>query len=382
MKIAVISYHTCPYEQYGRGYSGGMNVFLRELIERLSLMGVSIEVFTRSLAGDFISLKNENLKVYHVACGLPASPSLVDFLEVERRFSEGVLESIREDTDLSFGNYWLSAPASLALKARRGLRVVHMNHTLEKVKERFSKTAYLSDTLRHSRLFWEFSVQKFSNRVVFPSDKDLEISAGFYPWLSEKGVVVYPGISEEFIDVPYRRERGRKEIGISDDIFLFLFSGRDERTKNVKGLLDAFGKMDRKSCQLIVIGKGEDIEGDGIHHLPAQSRDSLVAIMDASDCVVVPSFYESFGFFGMEALARGKPLVVPLGTFIGDLTSANDAGEVFDHNERGSLARALKSAIERRDEFQRRAPDISTIARQFTWERSSSRFLQVLNQLS
>ncbi|NIO15838.1 MAG: glycosyltransferase [Deltaproteobacteria bacterium] len=381
MKIAVISYHTCPYEPFGRGYSGGMNVFLRELIERLSFMGVSVDVFTRSVDDDYVSVKNEHLKVYHVGCRLPPSPSLADFLAAGGRFSEGVLGCLGEGTDLAFSNYWLSAPVSLAVKARMGIPVVHMNHTLEKVKEKFSKTAYPSDALRQARLFWEFFAQKFADRVIFPSRRDFEVSGALYPFLGKKGVVVYPGISEEFLDSPCRRVEARGEIGVPEDVFLFLFSGRDERTKNAEGLIAAFKELDRKRCRLLVLGGGA-YPGEGIQCLPAQARESLAATMDASDCIVVPSFYESFGFFAMEALARGKPVVVPAGTFIGDLTADYDLGEVFDPGQRGSLARALGSCVERKDRFRERAPEIAARAGQFTWERSSSRFLQVLDQLS
>jgi glycosyltransferase involved in cell wall biosynthesis len=211
-----------------------------------------------------------------------------------------VLGYLQGGPDLSFSHYWLSTPVSLELKKRTGIKVVHMNHTLEKVKERFSGTSYHSDALRQARLFWEFSAQKHADRVVFPSDKDLEVSATFYPSLGEKGIVLYPGISEEFLDLPCRREAGRKEIGISADVYLFLFSGRDERTKNVKGLLSAFKEVEGERCRLIVIGSGGEVPAERIRYLPAQTRESLVTIMDASDCVVVPSYYESFGFFAIE----------------------------------------------------------------------------------
>lgn len=382
MKIAVISYHTCPYEIFGSGFSGGMNVFLRELLERLSLLDISVDVFTRSLDGHSVSAKNDRLKVYHIGCGLPAVPELSDYLENAGRFSEGVLSFLQEGTELLFSNYWLSAPTALALKGRMGIRTVHMNHTLEKVKEVYSGTVYPSGALRHARLFWEFSIQKFADLLVFPSDRDLEVSVAHYPIVSGKGVVLYPGVSEEFLDTPDLRSEGRRGLGFSEDFFLFLFSGRDERTKNLKGLISAFEKLVFDRVRLIIVGSDRNNYGGNIACLQPQSSESLVPLIDASDCVVIPSYYESFGFFGMEALARGKPVVAARGTFLGDLVTRHDLGAVFDGKDDSSLFRALTSIIERKEEFRERWDEISMRARRFTWERASSRFLRVLNQFS
>lgn len=380
MKLAVISYHTCPYEPFGSGFSGGMNVFLRELLEHLSLSGVSVYIYTRSLSGDSVSVKNDRLKVYHIECGLPQAPTLIDYLEKVDGFSERIRRKVPEGTDVVFSNYWLSSPPALALKARQTVRVVHMNHTLEKVKEAYTQSTYASGRLHHARLFWEFCAQKFSDLLIFPSERDREVSTAFYPFLREKSHVLYPGISEEILDVHDEREKGRAALGVSGDAFLFLSSGRDERTKNIVQLATEFHKLDHEEARLVVIGKGPWGSGERMVTLPPRSRESLVPILDASDCVVVPSFYESFGFFGMEALARGKPLVAARGTFLGDLVGQHDLGALFDAGKEGSLTRALESIIEQRSRFRERAAVISSAVSRFTWERASSRFLRVLSQ--
>jgi len=48
IRIAMISYHTCPLATLGGKDTGGMNVYVRDLTRELGRLGVHVDVFTRS----------------------------------------------------------------------------------------------------------------------------------------------------------------------------------------------------------------------------------------------------------------------------------------------------------------------------------------------
>ena len=48
MRVAVISYHTCPLATLGGKDAGGMNVYVRDLALQLGREGIHLDVFTRS----------------------------------------------------------------------------------------------------------------------------------------------------------------------------------------------------------------------------------------------------------------------------------------------------------------------------------------------
>ncbi len=48
MRIAMLSYHTCPLATLGGKDTGGMNVYVRDLTRQLGSMGIQVDVFTRS----------------------------------------------------------------------------------------------------------------------------------------------------------------------------------------------------------------------------------------------------------------------------------------------------------------------------------------------
>ncbi|MEP6297626.1 MAG: D-inositol-3-phosphate glycosyltransferase, partial [Ilumatobacter sp.] len=70
-RVAVISLHTSPLLQPGSGDSGGMNVYVRELMSSLSQSGVECVTFTRA---DREGLEPEvfvepNHRVVHIEAG-------------------------------------------------------------------------------------------------------------------------------------------------------------------------------------------------------------------------------------------------------------------------------------------------------------------------
>src|SRR5512144_507323 len=48
IRIAMISYHTCPLAILGGKDTGGMNVYVRDLSRQFGRMGIHVDVFTRS----------------------------------------------------------------------------------------------------------------------------------------------------------------------------------------------------------------------------------------------------------------------------------------------------------------------------------------------
>src|SRR4030066_2065917 len=48
MRIAMLSYHTCPLAVLGGKDTGGMNVYVREVTQQMGEIGIQVDVFTRS----------------------------------------------------------------------------------------------------------------------------------------------------------------------------------------------------------------------------------------------------------------------------------------------------------------------------------------------
>src|SRR6478672_3352882 len=106
--LAVLSLHTSPLVQPGVGDSGGMNVYVRELVSSLAQAGVRSTVYTRRWDDglpDVVDVE-PGFRVVHVPAG-PADLPKERLPEVVDEFTLGVLADLRAvDVGAIHANYW------------------------------------------------------------------------------------------------------------------------------------------------------------------------------------------------------------------------------------------------------------------------------------
>ena len=72
-RIALLSFHGCPYAKIGDRDTGGMNIYVLKLAEELGRLGLIVDVFTRihDMADPVIVDISENARVIHLQAGPP-----------------------------------------------------------------------------------------------------------------------------------------------------------------------------------------------------------------------------------------------------------------------------------------------------------------------
>jgi len=139
LSVAILSVHTCPLAALGGKQTGGMNVYVRQTARELGLMGVRVDVFTRSQNATIprIVELGPGARVIHLPAG-PEAPMPREALHAYLdEFAAGAEAFAREQGiryDLIHSHYWLSGVAGLRLRERWGAPLVHMFHTLGRLK--------------------------------------------------------------------------------------------------------------------------------------------------------------------------------------------------------------------------------------------------------
>src|SRR2546422_7844560 len=119
-RVAVLSVHTSPRDQPGTGDSGGMNVYILEVAERLSRQGIAVDIFTRHQGeGSLVEDVAPGARLIQVPAG-PRGPVPKEQLpSVLPQFLDGVLSHAVADPadpathrhgpyDVVHSHYWLS----------------------------------------------------------------------------------------------------------------------------------------------------------------------------------------------------------------------------------------------------------------------------------
>ncbi len=138
MRVALISVHGDPNLQAGGKDAGGMNIYIREVVEKLSLSGVKVDVFTRDHdRKNEIEAHQSKLNVKYIKAGDNSLDKIGIYNHIDE-FVEGVDNYRIQNNlkyDLIFAHYWLSGSASLKLKKIWGVPVITTFHTIQEIKQ-------------------------------------------------------------------------------------------------------------------------------------------------------------------------------------------------------------------------------------------------------
>ena len=322
-RVALISFHTCPVMAPGAGKVGGMNVYVRELANRLGALGVDVDVFTRNHAGEDedASTEGDNVRVVHLEGG-PTDADLRDLLLHVEPFTRNILDfKQRNDVryDVVHSHYWLSALAGRALAENTGARHVATFHTLAEVKRR----ARAGENEPDYRARAEGDIMRSADWITASTPHEVDAMAELYGVPRERLKVVHCGVDTSLFR-PLDAAQSRQTLGLNGEK-VALYVGRIEPLKGVEFLLRIAACVDGDvPFKLMIVGGDPATEpesrrlaqmatglglDDVVEFAGRVPRHTLAAYFSAADVCVVPSYYESFGLVALEAMACGSPVV-------------------------------------------------------------------------
>lgn len=324
-RIAVLSMHTSPLAPLGGAATGGMNVYIHEVSERLATSDRAIDVFTRreSAAAPAAMEFAPGARLIQIEAGPVAVVPKAELIEFAAEFAAGV-EAFRAAEaityDLVHSHYWLSAVAGERLVADWCVPHIAMFHTLGEVKLR----ARASEHEPPERLEAERHLVHSVDRVVAATDYEQRLLRQIYGVPRSRVEVIPLGVDPERF-CPGSREAARAELGLADDAQVVLAVGRIEPLKGLDILIRAAAQVtERSRLQLLIVGGDEAArpEFDRLSAIAAEvgvrdlvrfagavGHEALPDYYRAADVVVMPSFSESFGLVAVEAMASGVPVI-------------------------------------------------------------------------
>ncbi len=339
LRIAMLSYHTCPLATLGGKDTGGMNVYVRDLARQLGRMGVHVDVFTRSQDEHVPHVLHDlgyGNRVVHIPAGPEAPRPKQELASYLPEFVENVCNFARQKGmryDLIHSHYWMSGVAALTLReCWGGVPVLHMFHTLGIMKNRVAQNEAQKEG--QYRVEGERQVLAHADRIVAATPAEVAQLRWLYQADTSKVVTIPPGVdTARFYPIP--KDEAREFIGVPPGDRMLLFVGRIEPLKGLDILIQAVALMRQRGilekCPfcLSVIGGEPDVSKeamtaemtrlqemrekhnlqDFVAFLGKKGQDTLAYYYSAAEVVVVPSHYESFGMVALEAMACGTPVV-------------------------------------------------------------------------
>ena len=151
----------------------------------------------------------------------------------------------------------------------------------------------------------------------------------------------YFSIERTIEDTGKDRNAWRKDLGLKDDNFAFVFVGRVVKDKGINELVDCMRRLvpNHLNCRLIMVGPYESkLDPIAPENVAFFKNDKSAIFMDwqkdvrpfmmAADALVFPSYREGFPNVVMQAGAMGLPSIV---------TNINGCNEIIIDGENGRI---------------------------------------------
>lgn len=408
LRIAMLSYHTCPLATLGGKDTGGMNVYVRELTRQLGKMGIHVDVFTRSQDDHVPHVLHElgyGNRVVHVPAGPEHPMPKHELANHIPQFVEGIKAFACDKKiqyDILHSHYWMSGIAAASLAdVWTDAPIVHMFHTLGEMKNRIART----DAEREGvyRIEGEKQVLRRANRVVVATLAELTQLRFLYKADASKLVVIPPGVNvSRFYPIP--SDEAKMYIGLKPDDRMILFVGRIEPLKGVDTLLEAMSclqKKESRAVHLAIIGgdpaaSPEEMNTEmarlmsmcealgldqSVVFLGVRDQDKLPYYYSAAEVVVMPSHYESFGMVALEAMACGTPVIASEVGGLGYLVRDGETGFTIPAEEPETLCEKLSWLLNDAELHQKMSAQAAAYAQDYAWEKIAKQIVEVYEGL-
>jgi D-inositol-3-phosphate glycosyltransferase len=408
IRIAMLSYHTCPLATLGGKDTGGMNVYVRDLTRELGRLGIHVDVFTRSQDEHVPHVLHDlgyGNRVVHIPAG-PEQPmpkkELIDHIPA---FVDGVRHFAQEKNlhyDLIHSHYWTSGIAAEMLKSSWDLPIVHMFHTLGEMKNRVAT----SDDEKEGayRLDGERRVIANADRIIAATLAEQAQLQWLYKADARKVVVIPPGVdSGHFYPIP--ADEAREFIGIPREDRMVLFVGRIEPLKGLDTLIRAMSCMRmgevEKPAYLVIIGGDPNVSPEEMSaemtrlqalcrelcldrmvvFLGKRGQDTLPYYYSAAEVLVMPSHYESFGMVALEAMSCGTPVIASQVGGLAFLVQDGVTGFHVPNGDSDALCARLSMLLSDHALREQMGEQAAAYARGYAWEIIARQLIKVYEDL-
>lgn len=398
MRIALISYWTCPLERLGVLAAGGMNVYVYNLAVNLGNLGVKVDIYTRRHRSRHRRVfdLHKNVRIIHLdERGGSDNDRLDDF-------SERLLENIsggKMAYDLIHAHYYLSGLIAIKLKHKLKIPLVTTFHTLSLVKEKYS------GIVNPERIKIEKNILVSSDAIIASTEIekfDLEVN---YDAPKDKIFVVAPGVNHRVFK-PYNKVLSRKKLGLPISKKIILFVGRIDPVKGLEFLIGAIYQLSMEVPAFMnnfrVLLIGGDINSRTfwqnpevikiknliyekeidccIKFLGSKPHNILPYYYSASDVVVMPSVYESFGLVILEAMASGAAVLASKVGGMEFLIRDGFNGKHFIMGDQKSLEDNLLYILKSNTFRKTIGKNAGKTSQEFCWDKQARKIIEVYNK--
>ena len=351
-------------------------MYVINLANNLGLLGHKVDIYTQTHKEDDerIIETHKNVRIIHLTCRGE------DHYKNVNSYTDRLLGFMEKNSlryDIFHAHYYYSGLIGLKLKEKLSIPLVFTFHALGVMKDLYGG---LRD---EKRIAAEKQIVKYTDSIISSVELEKKELIQKYRANSKKIYAVPPGVNHRMFK-KIGKILARKKVSITGTEKVILFVGRIDPIKGITLLINAVAKLSNSyvnfenNFKVLLIGG--DIESYNFWQNPevkkiqlliekldlaccvkfigAKTHYVLPYYYNASDVVVMPSRYESFGLVVLEAMASGACVVASKVGGLSYLITDKKDGRFFKSGDLQNLSEIIWELLnddKQRDELGRKA---------------------------
>lgn len=399
MKIAFISYWSCPLERLGVLNAGGMNVYVYNLAISLGKLGHKIDIFTKThnTKEQKILQLNQNIRLIH----LPVTHK-DPYLDI-KPYANNLTKYIQGNKlhyDILHSHYFYSALIAKVLSQKLKIPSLVTFHTTAAVKYAYGGS---KDKKREK---WETAIVRDSDAIIASTELEKHDLLKYYYADPKKIFVISPGVNHKIFKYHSKiASRNKLQLPLSKKIILFVgridpIKGIDLLIKAVSDLTQKYPDFENKFRVLII---GGDIKSRNfwnnqevikiknlissrkldccVKFLGSKAHHLLPYYYSAADIVVMPSYHESFGFVVLEAMACRSAVIASKVGGLKYLIKDGFNGRLFENGNIVQFARIIWTLINDGKSRSLLGKNALSTSQKYCWSMQTQKILGTYNKI-
>lgn len=392
----MISFHTCPLASEEGKETGGMNVYVLELSKALAARGIDVDMYTRCQqeTNPLMEEIAPHLRLIHLPAG---QKQMVEKKRLAHHIPEFVdaFISFTKQHNLTYDvlhcHYYLSGLIGLAINKKTGLSlpIVMSFHTLALMKNLVARDELEKEEI--ARINAEKTITQEVTHIIAPTESELSYLEYLYQADKHKITIIPPGVNTTLFK-PLDKDLAKTKVGAKKEDKILLFVGRIEPLKGLDMLLyalkvlimqnpqinvclwivggDILQKQKLWSHQLKMLQQLKDLLhlSTRVRFMGQKTQHELSYYYNASEMVIMPSHYESFGMVTLEAMACGVPVITTNVAGVSQLIDKRHTSLITSVNNPLLLASQIKYLLTDKVAHEQISHDVRIKAQGLSWE--------------
>lgn len=299
----------------------------------------------------------------------------------QKKISDGVL--LDSDKIVGFDtSSWIVAD-----RAKKLQRPFFLDQSIAHPRQKFEVFA----SLRHQYPKWDQDIPEKGNEHIELEEKEYDLAHRIVAAsnFTRDGLIRQGIPAEKILLNPYGVSGNffrKKERPVMGDKVRFIYLGTLGARKGLPVLLDAW--MDNhlySKAELWLAGPASDYAKESVSQIPGimyKGRlpySEIPGLLDASHCLVFPSFFEGFGQVILEAMAAGLPVITTEATAGPDIIENGVDGFIIQSGDKSALGKAMLQFIEDPQGCYAIGQRAQEKAMAFSWDAYGDRWNKILD---